>query len=138
MKRTLLTLLLAIGAASALAQNAPLPQSVQIGQTIIGSGEQNMLVQNGSVLQNAPMVGDYGVYHVASYLPYSPTSATIWPRVVEVECRGRVCDPYDWKPSDGRAEYVYFRPKQKLVVVPEPAQIVYVPGPREICKKSDG
>lgn len=55
-------------------------------------------------------------YSVPQYLPYYPTSAPIWPRVVEVQCdetkSGTLqCDGYNWTPAMGRGEYLFVVPK---------------------------
>ena len=72
------------------------------------------------------------VYHAPQYLPYHPTAATIWPRVVEVPCRmhrgAMLCEGYNWTPAMGRAEYLYIKPtpvKEPIVITKE----VMVPGP---------
>ena len=64
--------------------------------------------------ENAERVlGD--VYHVPQFLPGYPTSATLWPRVIDVPCTraagGEIqCQGYQWLPKYGRAEYLFFRP----------------------------
>ena len=57
-------------------------------------------------------------YSVPQYLPYYPTAAVIWPRVVEVPCEqgadGKmICEGYNWTPAMGRAEYLFIMPKLK-------------------------
>lgn len=57
-------------------------------------------------------------YYVPQYLPYYPTAATIWARVIEVPCEkaadGKVtCEGYNWTPNMGRAEYLFIMPKIK-------------------------
>lgn len=96
-----------------------------ITQVQLGSG-----VPSGEKLTNAPLVMD-GMYHAPQYLPGHPTAATIWPRVVDVECTktedlsnandkgdNLVCDSYNWAPSMGRGEYIYIRPRLKNEPVP--------------------
>lgn len=89
-----------------------------INQIQLGSG-----VPSGEKLTNAPHVMD-GMYHAPQYLPGHPTAATIWPRVVDVECskaedlsrpngEGVVCNGYNWAPSMGRGEYIFIRPRFK-------------------------
>lgn len=61
---------------------------------------------------------DEPYYHVPQYMPYYPTAAVIWPRVVEVPCTraadGKVtCEGYNWTPDMGRAEYLFIVPKIK-------------------------
>lgn len=75
---------------------------------------------------------DGEIYHSPQYMPGFPTAATIWPRVVDVECieaddlstndpskeRVLVCDGYAWQPKFGRGEYLFFRPRMKEKPVP--------------------
>lgn len=81
---------------------------------------------------------DNDIYHAPQYLPYSPTSATIYPRVIEVPCtlepssehtNGVLnCEGYHWNPSMGRAEYLFFSPK--IIAKQEPIiKEVQIPGP---------
>lgn len=58
----------------------------------------------------------YGVFYAPQYLPNHPTAATIWPRVVEVDCMRDTggnfrCEGYNWTPDMGRAEYLWVKPK---------------------------
>lgn len=91
-------------------------QPVEIERSILGSGEPG---QQG--FENAVPVAD-DMYHAPQYLPGSPTAASVWPRVVRVNCRrsgtGLQCDGYQWTPAMGRAEYLFFVP----VIVSRPAQ----------------
>jgi hypothetical protein len=82
---------------------------VEIERLDFGSGEPE---QRG--FENATAVLN-DVYHAPQYLPGLPTAASIWPRVVEVPCTrapsGTLqCKGYQWLPTYGRAEYLYFRP----------------------------
>ena len=91
-------------------------------QIQLGSG-----VPDGEKLTDAPPVMD-GMYHAPQYLPGNPTAATIWPRVVDVECtktddlstggNSLVCNGYNWSPDMGRGEYIYIRPRLKDEPVP--------------------
>jgi hypothetical protein len=68
-------------------------------------------------------VGD-SMYHAPQYLPYHPTAATIWPRVVEVPCIKAedgtlTCEGFHWLPEMGRAEYLFVIPKVKEVPPPK-------------------
>jgi hypothetical protein len=72
-----------------------------------------------------------GYYHAPQYLPYFPTAATMWPRVVEVPCQevsGKMlCDQINWTPDFGRGEYVYLKPLKKAAPVVIERQVpVYV------------
>jgi len=81
--------------------DAPL---VRIQRVPFGSG-----MQNATGTENAQPVGDFGVWHAPQYLPGYPTSATIWPRVVEVPCINDLCSGYAVTPALGRGEYLFFR-----------------------------
>jgi hypothetical protein len=116
-------LILAVAAFCSLCQAQSGPD-LQVENRLIGSGEQ--AVTNAKRFTNAKLVGDYGVYHVPQFLPYYPTAATIWPRVIEVKCKGAQCDGYDWTPDMGRGEYVYFRAVQ-VAVAPAPVVLAAPP-----------
>ena len=70
------------------------------------------------------------IFHAPQFLPYHPTAATIWPRIVEVPCTrtaaGLKCAGYHTLPGMGRGEYLFFQP---LVVDAVKPEIVTVPGP---------
>lgn len=108
---------------------------VRIQRNILGSGIQNTPITSQSDV--ATPVGDYGVYHVPQYMPGFPTAATIWPRVVEVQCQNDLCEGYENTPALGRGEYLFFKPVQVMaavtapVVAPPPVVIIQ----REITKK---
>lgn len=68
-----------------------------------------------------------GVYFVPQYMNGYPTAATIWPRVVTVDCVEVVdadkqsnlkCEGYNWSPKMGRGEYLYFQPIVHKAPVP--------------------
>lgn len=65
------------------------------------------------------------IYHAPQYMPGFPTAATIWPRVVEVDCLQAgtylQCKGYNWTPDMGRAEYLMVKPR--VTVLPEPKVI---------------
>lgn len=69
--------------------------------------------------------------HVPQYMPYYPTAAVIWPRVVEVPCEkteaGELrCEGYNWTPAMGRGEYLFFVPKvRNEPLPPAPPVIIY-------------
>lgn len=78
-----------------------------------------MTVENSVLGSGALHVGgtlasevDFGVYHVPQSMPGYPTAATLWPKVIKVNCDipNRDCDMFDYKPGYGRAEYLFFRP----------------------------
>lgn len=76
-------------------------------------------------ISGKPMgIGESGVpyYFEPQYLPYYPTAATIWPRVIEVPCvrekDGKLtCEGYNWTPAMGRGEYLFIMPKVTEVPV---------------------
>jgi hypothetical protein len=81
---------------------------LRIERRPFGSG-----LQNATGIENAEPVGDLGVWHVPQYLPGYPTSATIWPRVIDVTCINDVCPGYNITPALGRGEYLFFRKTSK-------------------------
>lgn len=120
MNRLLLVLLLA----SASAFAAP---EVPINNSQLGSGTPSNITVGVS---NASLVDDR-VYFTPQYMPGFPTAATLWPRVVEVECSHTafgniVCEGYHWTPNLGRGEYLFVTPRFKEPVVTPPPIIVPV------------
>lgn len=94
---------------SSLNDQSGVVPSVKIRNVPLGSGIPNALVQNDT-FGTATSLGN-GVYQVPGYLPYYPTAATIWPRVVQVRCNaGGECDGYSITPALGRGEYLYVQP----------------------------
>lgn len=86
------------------------------------------LTANAFDVDGKPM-GTYNIgeeyFSVPQYLPYYPTAATIWPRVVEIQCDMKdgvmQCDGYNWSPDMGRAEYLFVTPVvRKPVLVNAP------------------
>lgn len=113
----------------------PVFSDVRIQRNILGSGLQNVSVS--AQTETAIQVGDYGVYHAPQYMPGFPTAATIWPRVVEVECQNDLCAGYENTPALGRGEYLFFKPRPMVSAAYSPA-VLPTPGvvtPREIKKK---
>jgi hypothetical protein len=53
------------------------------------------------------------VWHVPQYLPGFPTAATIWPRVIILQCASDLCSGYEITPEMGRGEYLFFVPEKK-------------------------
>lgn len=92
-----------VGAASA----AP-TVNFRVERMAMGSG-----LQNARGTENAQPVGDLGVWHVPQYMPGYPTSATIWPRVVVLQCATDLCAGYEVTPELGRGEYLFFVPARK-------------------------
>ena len=112
----------------------------------LGSGGVELLSGSQTI---APVLGD-NIFHSAQYMPGHPTSATIYPRVIEVKCTEtpahrrahgpqdgpaalmiKTCNGYNWSPSMGRAEYLFVTP----LVEKEPAPnfiYVNVPGAERI------
>lgn len=109
-------------------------ESVEIQSKALGSGTPSYSRIDGQQMEKAvPVIGS-DILHAPQYLPYHPTAATIWPRVVRVPCAKHgtslTCEGYHWTPDMGRAEYLYITP---VVTKPlEPVIItekVMVPGP---------
>ena len=115
-----------LGVSSAYAQ-VPLQAEIKIQHLPLGSGTP--LVNERAFNQPfnaAAEVGDYGVFQAPQFMPYYPTAATIWPRVVEVRCRGNQCEGYESSPALGRGEYLFFKPVQ-IVTAPVTERIIERP-----------
>lgn len=97
--------------ADSAAMGAGAVSNVKIGRVLLGSGEPGD--GSGPAYENATQVYN-NLYHAPQYLPFYPTAATIWPRVIEVPCRqvgaDLLCERYHWRPEYGRAEYLFFTP----------------------------
>lgn len=115
-----------------LPPNAPTVMSgpvVSIERRILGSGQPH-----APGFENAVLVLN-DIYHAPQYLPGYPTSASIWARVIDVACRREAetlrCTGYNWSPSMGRGEYLYFRPVLVAVAAPvaleEPRPVIRAP-----------
>lgn len=121
MNKIALLLLLVSGVALA---DGPIVNSSAVNLTkeqLGNAGPPAALVTVGT--EAALGVGD-SMFHAPQYLPYQPTAATIWPRVVEVPCvrandGSLTCDGYHWLPEMGRAEYLFIIPKVKEVPPPK-------------------
>lgn len=118
-----------------VAATATASAQVAIERNTLGSGEQGV-----KGFENSTLVLDNDIYHAPQYMAAYPTAATIWPRVVDVQCirvgtsvqalvdkNGETrevisqpklkCQGYEWTPKMGRGEYLFFRPQ---IVEPEP------------------
>lgn len=107
MTRTVILWLAAccVGTAAAAASTPP---TLRIERMNMGSG-----LQNARGTDNAEPVGALGVWHVPQYMPGYPTAATIWPRVVIIQCTSDLCAGYEVTPELGRGEYLFFVPANK-------------------------
>lgn len=94
--------------ATAAAAAPPPTYVLRVERLPMGSG-----LQNARGTDNAEPVGDLGVWHVPQYMPGYPTSATIWPRVVIIQCATDLCAGYEVTPELGRGEYLFFVPAQQ-------------------------
>jgi len=123
MMKHLLFAVMAVAVTAASAQTVTAPV-VGIERETLGSGTPG---QYG--WEQAQPVLENDIFHAPQYLPYYPTAATIWPRVIEVPCvrvgNALKCEGYHF---DGiyRAEYLFFTPK---IVEPAKSTVVVVPGP---------
>lgn len=113
MKKLISILALVVMAGSAMAQ------TVEVGREALGSG-----TPGAQGFENATKWGN-DIYHAPQYMPGFPTAATLWPRVIDVQCTkvGNVlnCDGYHWLPELGRGEYLMIRP---IVKVDQKPQVV--------------
>lgn len=95
-----------------------LAQQVNVGRSELGSAMNS----NGSLTADVWDAKE-GIFHAPQYMPGYPTAATLWPRVVDVQCKkvGAVlnCDGYNWMPEYGRGEYLMIHP----VIVNDPKPI---------------
>ena len=99
---------IAAACCAATASAGPALPNLRVERMTFGSGQQNAIGRD-----TAEPVGDLGVWHVPQYMPGYPTSATIWPRVVEIPCANELCAGYEVTPELGRGEYLFFRPVRK-------------------------
>jgi hypothetical protein len=133
MKRVIL--ILALASSAVLAQGVPNSNNLgditlPVIRNQLGTGTPAPTITVG--VENARYVDD-GYYHVPQDMPYYPTAAVIWPRVVELECEkihgNLVCEGYHWLPKLGRGEYLFVVPKLKEVAK---TVIVHTPPPPPI------
>lgn len=108
MTRTVLLLWLAACCAATSAAPAAVQPTLRVERMNMGSG-----LQNARGTENALPVGALGVWHVPQYLPGYPTAATIWPRVIVIQCTEDLCAGYTITPELGRGEYLFFVPANK-------------------------
>lgn len=107
---------------SAFAQHVEMVigNAVPVTREQLGTGTPASMVTVGT--EWAKIVDD-GYYHTPQQMAGFPTAATIWPRVVEVQCalgeHGVVCDGYNWTPKLGRGEYLFIKPVYKEAPVPQ-------------------
>lgn len=128
MKKLISVLALAMVAGTAFADE------VTVNRLTLGSGTPGM---SGAEIANKwDGAGIEPIYQIQQYMPGYPTSATIWPRVVDVSCKiaaGKsTCDGYEWQPKYGRGEYLFVRPVAMIepepkVVIKEVVKVVEVP-----------
>jgi hypothetical protein len=137
MKQALLILALVSTAAFGQANsNEKIDQTLPVIRNQLGTGSPAPMLTVGT--ENARYVDD-GYYHVPQDMPYYPTAAVIWPRVVELQCEkikgNLVCEGYHWAPKLGRGEYLFVVPKlkevPKPVVVQAPPIVIYKEVPRK-------
>jgi hypothetical protein len=114
--KKLLALMLCAIAGSAMAQTSlstwndqsSTAAGVKVRNVPLGSGAPS---NDDTVKFTAATSLGNGLYQAPGYLPYYPTAAALWPRVVQVSCTADgVCDGYTITPSIGRGEYVYIQP----------------------------
>lgn len=118
---------------------------INIGRTGMGSGTPGQTFGNAGVENARPVNHAPSVLHAPQYMPFYPTAAVIWPRVIEVPCTKEpsgnlLCEEYHWSPSMGRAEYLFIAPVVKEPVAPTVVrevvkETVVVPGPERIVLK---
>lgn len=91
-----------------LTVSAAFSQQVTIKYEELGSG-----VPESNSPENA-VRWDNDIFHAPQYLPGYPTSASLWPRLVDVLCAKHdkilTCDGYHWTPDLGRGEYLMIHP----------------------------
>lgn len=128
MKKVIAAVALMALAGAAMAQ-------VSVGRQEFGSGTPGSTGTEGAVQWDGS-----GIYHAPQYMPGYPTAATLYPRVVNLDCvkgaTGLVCSGYNWLPNLGRGEYLMFRPvvreAAKPVVVTKEVPVVVI---KEVIKE---
>ena len=130
-KKGVLLVLLVILAAM-LFSNTAHAQSTTVNQTVLGSGN----AVDGTV-EVTPVMD--GMFFVPQYMPGHPTAATIYPRVVDVNCtkgdKVLNCEGYNWAPSMGRGEYLFIRPHMVKKLDPAAPVVVYKEVPVVVYKE---
>jgi hypothetical protein len=95
------------------------PPVIMVTRVSMGSGIPSPGATGG---YSAALPVSDGLYHVPGYLPYESTAASLWPRVVTVQCRQTAdtwyCSGYHVDGVLGRGEDVYVRPEFQRVVAP--------------------
>lgn len=105
---------------------------IAVNQKPLGSGDASNKsgMQKGSLMFERQPYSE-GVFFTPQYMPGYPTSSTIWPRIVDVDCvkvgHDAVCDGYNWTPDKGRGEYLMYRPKFKETKVERRTIYIEVP-----------
>ena len=76
----------------------------------------------------------HGIHHVPGMLPGHPTAATIWPRIIRVQCTmedGKMkCDYPARSPDVDRGEYVLYEPifkkepVQQVIIQQTPTEVI--------------
>lgn len=124
MKTPLLACFLAVACTLSSADSA-------INQRVLGSGSPS----NTGGVENAFQVLP-GVYHSPQYLPHWPTAATLWPRVIDIECEDlKNCPAYNYAVAHGRAEYLFYRPVPVKAPVPLVNVTCEAPAPRIVLQE---
>jgi hypothetical protein len=106
------------------------PQVLLVARIPLGSGAPSPGETTG--YSEALPVSD-GLYHVPGYLPYESTAASLWPRVVDVNCRDTsgtwYCSGYRVDGILGRGEDIYVRPHfiKAVFQAPIPKEPVVIP-----------
>ena len=121
--------IMVFAATAALVQAQELASVVGIDRAVLGSGTPG----KGGIEVAQPVLQN-DIFHAPQYMPYYPTAAVIYPRVVDVPCAKTpsgdvICDSYSWQPKMGRGEYLFFTPHFTAPVVQPTPQVVVVPGP---------
>lgn len=121
--------IMVLAASAVIAQAQDFAPVVGIQRSTLGTGTPG---KDGYELAQPVLQND--IFHAPQYLPYYPTAAVIYPRVVDVPCtklgNGLVtCEGYNWQPKMGRGEYLFFTPHFSEPVPPV-VETILIPGPR--------
>lgn len=97
-------------------------QDVLVNRQDLGSG-----TPGAKGFENA-IKWDNNIYHAPQYMPGHPTAATLYPRVIDVECKqvaGKLeCGGYNWLPELGRGEYLMIRPIVREAAKPQVPMVI--------------